>query len=751
MNEPSSSAAPPSAQPDAQQPDIGRWRPDEAWGTGHRVVGRGEADLSEARALLDEIPAGESRPDDSGPWVVEVAEDDELNTRVAESLLTVGDGVVGTRGSLEEDGPSTAPGAYLAGVYEPAKETSQALVSIRSWVNLSLPSWLEPGRRLLDLRRGVLWRVVESGRTTLLRSARWASAARPGTEVMVVDGPQSVLGAEERPTVTEHLQRPTISGGWVTGIVETSCARAGPQAGPDSTVTLSRVATVRSGTGKISDRLFSHRAARHVGVAGLFAEQCRAWAERWQKGDVEVVGEPELTLAARFALFQLQAAAADTGEVAVGARGLSGPAYAGHVFWDADVFVLPVLAATHPASARAMLEYRLRRLPAARAAARAGGRQGARFPWESAADGVDVTPRHGVDATGHVVPISTGDLEEHITADVAWATWQYASVTGDRRLLAGRLGDLVTETARYWASRLRLDDGGRAHIEKVTGPDEYHENVDDNAFTNIMAAWNLRRGAELLERRRGGRSGDLHQLRTQRREEAQRWRALADAMVTGFVPDLGRHRQFSGYDDLEPLVAADLGPVPLSADLVLGRERAARSQIIKQADVVMAHHLVPEAMPAGTLEVDLDYYLARTAHGSSLSPAVYASVAARAGRLDEAVNLLDLARRVDLDDLTGTTGAGLHMAALGGLWQALVFGFGGLRFSRPDDRVLRLDPRIPGHWRELRLRIVWHGNPLALRLRNDAVHVSTAEPIEVQTGDATTTVSPPGGWLGVER
>ena len=167
------------------------------------------------------------------------------------------------------------------------------------------------------------------------------------------------------------------------------------------------------------------------------------------------------------------------------------------------MFVLPVLAATHPAAARAMLEYRIRRLPAAREQARqaAGpGLRGARFPWESASRGNEVTPTQGIDGRGEVVTIRTGELEEHITADVAWAAWQLAAWTGDWEFLEGAGRPLLIETARYWAGRVRLDPAGVGHIDGVIGPDEYHEDVDDNAFTNQMAAWNMNRAADLVRR-----------------------------------------------------------------------------------------------------------------------------------------------------------------------------------------------------------------------------------------------------------
>ena len=224
----------------------------------------------------------------------------------------------------------------------------------------------------------------------------------------------------------------------------------------------------------------------------------RLGRRRWADAEVVIEGDPDAELAARFAVFHLLSAAVDTGETAVGARGLTGNAYAGHVFWDADVFVLPALAALRPAAARSMLEYRIRRLPAARAAARARGLRGARFPWESATDGTDVTPRQvRGEPPPELIPVNTGAREEHIVADVAWAAACYAAWTGDNEFLAGAGRELLVETARYWASRITRDPDGRGHLYGVMGPDEYHEVVDDNAYTNVMARWNLRQGADL--------------------------------------------------------------------------------------------------------------------------------------------------------------------------------------------------------------------------------------------------------------
>ena len=618
------------------------------------VAGDGErsgGDLhAEALSVFDRMAPAHAQPE----WVISVNGGSQPLRRVRESLFVVSDGTMGTRGSLEEDGPDTRPGLFVAGVYDHDPDSGQSLVVLPSWATLGVHGSLPPGTRMLDLRSGVLWREVHVGGKTILRTARWSCLDRPGTSVLVAEGDPEVL-AQGR--AHEVLDVPSALGGGVRGVIDT--VRADRDRGHSRAAHVVRTASYASGTHRVpgDDGLAErHRVARAIGPRALLEEQVAAWSARWESADIEVVGDPELTLAARFALFHLAGSVADHGEAAVGARGLSGPAYAGHVFWDSDVFVLPVMAATHPSSARAMLEYRARRLPAAARAAVTLGRRGARFPWESAREGDDVTPRTGVDERGELVPIRTGELEEHITADVAWAAWQAAAWTGRWSALDGRCRGLVVDTARYWASRIRTDAAGRGHIDGVIGPDEYHEDVDDNAFTNVMAAWNLRRGAELVERHVSG--SEL--------PEARQWRALADALVDGYDSTTGRHLQFRGFDELESIFVTDVGDVPVGADVVLGHERVARSQVVKQADVLMLHHLLPGSMPAGSLSRDMDYYLPRTAHGSSLSLPIHAALLARLGRLEEALELLDLARRIDLADLTGTTAEGLHLAGLAG-------------------------------------------------------------------------------------
>jgi trehalose/maltose hydrolase-like predicted phosphorylase len=315
------------------------------------------------------------------------------------------------------------------------------------------------------------------------------------------------------------------------------------------------------------------------------------------------------------------------------------------------------------------------------------------------------------------VPILTGQLEEHIVADIAWTALTYVAWTGDHDSEQGPVADLLVETARYWQSRVEVDSDGSRHIRGVIGPDEYHERIDDNAYTNVLARWNLTAAADIVERL--GMSLD---------DEAALWRTTSRHIADGYDTTRGIYEQFDGFFDLDEVMAASLGEPPLAADALLGRERIRRTQIIKQPDVVMLHHVVPDSMRPGTLERDLDFYLPRTSHGSSLSPAITASVLARAGRLEEACHWFGFAASFDFDDVSNTTAGGVHLATLGGLWQALAVGFFGLR---PSATGLYVDPHVPDEWGTVTIRIHVRGVPVEVEASGQRFAATAPVPITV--------------------
>lgn len=655
--------------------------------------------------------------------------------RVSEALMGLASGGVGTRAAAEED-PGAAPTVLASGVYRGTGPT-QELRPLPSWAGLRIEPASTRETHVLDLRTGVVLRE-ERDAAIPLRTLRFASATRPGVFALRAEGgrerlrsgPALQVPGDERARSGGHgsLRFASVGTDDERGAAVVAAVQ---RRGRDGAIgTVERVARYVTGSPRprVTEAVEDLEEADHAGFDRLLRHHRAAWARRWDEVDVRIPDDPELQRALRFSVFHLwglasgatsgQRAATSRG-LALGARGASGRGSRGHVSWDADTCVVPALAAIDPAASRAAVRYRLAGLPAAREHARRHGCAGARFPWQTAAGGEDVTPTTEL-LGARPAGIRTAEQEEHITADVAWAAVHHAMWTRDPQFLLGPARPLLVETARYWASRCRVDHDGRAHIDGVIGPDEYHDDVDDDAYTNIMARWNLRAAADVAER--AGVAVD----------EASRWRDLAGRIVDGLDPATGRHDQFAGYDALETLRL--VGPLcpPVAADVVLGQERVAATQVIKQPDVLLAHHLAPQEAGPSSLVPDLEYYGPRTAHGSSLSPGISAALLARAGRTAEAVEMLRTTVSLDLDDLTGTTVFGLHVAAMGAAWQAVLAGFAGVRAERG---VLHLAPRLPAFWSEFEIRFRALGRRLRLRVDRGVTTLTTDLPVVVSHED----------------
>jgi trehalose/maltose hydrolase-like predicted phosphorylase len=263
---------------------------------------------------------------------------------------------------------------------------------------------------------------------------------------------------------------------------------------------------------------------------------------------------------------------------------------------------------------------------------------------------------------------------------------------------------------------VQLGPDGRYHIAQVIGPDEYHEGVDDNAYTNVMAQWNLERGVEavhLLQERWSQRAVEVLARLQMKSAEPEQWRMIAERLYTGLDPRTGLFEQFRGYFDLEPIDLAAYEPRTAPMDVLLGRQRIQRSQVIKQADVVLLLALLWERFPPSVREANFRYYEPRTAHGSSLSPAVHALVAARLGDEDLAERYFRQGASIDLANNMGNAASGVHMGALGGLWQAAVLGCAGMAL-RPDG--LASAPNLLRPWRQLRFPVRWRGRALTVTI-----------------------------------
>ena len=443
--------------------------------------------------------------------------------------------------------------------------------------------------------------------------------------------------------------------------------------------------------------------ARYAGWDGLAADQRGYLDDFWDAADVEVDGDPVLQQAVRFGLFHVLQAGARSERRAIGAKGLTGPGYDGHAFWDTEGFVLPLLTYIAPHAAADVLRWRHSILGQARDRARTLGLAGAAFPWRTI---------HGEECSAYW-PAGTAAL--HLNAVIARAVDRYRQVTGDDSLEAECGLEILVETARLWVSHGHHDAGGVWHVDGVTGPDEYSSVADDNVFTNLMAARNLHAAVAACARR----PAEAARLGV-RPDEPQVWQAAADAVHVPYDERLGVHEQSTGFTRYAPW---NFGTEHPGEPLMLHAPyfQLYRRQVVKQADLVLAMHWCPERFTAEQKARNVDYYERITTRDSSLSACTQAVMCAEVGHLELAHDYAWEAALVDLRDLHANTRDGLHMASLAGAWSAVVEGFGGLR---EQGSVLALSPRLPDGITGLRFRLRHSGLRLLVEADHETVRVS---------------------------
>jgi alpha,alpha-trehalose phosphorylase len=454
-------------------------------------------------------------------------------------------------------------------------------------------------------------------------------------------------------------------------------------------------------------------AARLTGWDGLLAEQRAYLDEFWGRAGVEVEGDTEIEQAVRFALFHVLQAGARAEGRAIPAKGLTGSGYDGHSFWDTESFVLPVLTYTFPSAAADALRWRHSTLPVARQRAETLGLEGASFPWRTIA---------GEECSGYW---PAGTAAFHVDADIADAVVRYVDATGDDEFERDVGHDLLVETARLWLSLGHHDRDGAFRITGVTGPDEYSALADDNVYTNLMAQQNLRAAADVAERH-----PDAAQALGVRPEELTAWRLAAEAMYVAFDDVLGVHPQSLNFTTHEIWDFDATRPDQYPLFLHFPYFDIYRKQVVKQADLVLAMHLRPDAFTDEQKARNFAYYEGLTVRDSSLSAATQAVLAAEIGHLALAYTYLAETSLVDLHNLHNNTGSGLHLAALAGGWSALVAGFGGFRAQH--GRV-SFAPRLPAEITRLVFHLWYRQRGLRVSATADTATyaVVSGDPIEV--------------------
>lgn len=468
----------------------------------------------------------------------------------------------------------------------------------------------------------------------------------------------------------------------------------------DGTLTIDRVVALASArSGPVDLAVFDDAVADFDAIA---AGQRAAAEALWDSAALAIDGDDALTQALRFDLFQLHQSASRDPNHSIGAKGLTGEGYEGHYFWDAETFMLPVLALQAPDKARTLLAYRIGKLDRARAHARAlGHARGALYPWRTIA---------GDECSSHY---PTGSAQYHINGDIAYALALYVAATGDEGFRA-EAAETLFETARMWMEIGAFDArrGGAFCLYGVTGPDEYSALVDNDFYTNAIARRHLAYAAETAEWLRT--RGDLAALAGAiglDDSEIVDWQRAADAMWLPVDPVLGVHPQddaFLGRPELPGLASRDgHGPLLMRYHPMI----LFRHQVAKQGNVVQAMAMDLVDMPLSRQRRNFDYYARVTTHDSTLSSVSFAIIAARLGDEAAALDFLGECAFVDLEDRHGNTSHGLHMAALAGSWLVLAQGWGGLRLDGP---VPSFRPQLPAAWKAYRFRLQWRGSVIEL-------------------------------------
>lgn len=702
-------------------------------------------------------------------WLVTEDSFNSLKQHHAETIFTLGNGYLGTRGALEEGYPGDHRATFIHGVFDAAPIIVTELANAPDWLPLTVhlngerfsmdSGALESSQRALDLRTGLLTRTVRwrspSGQRATLVFERFASLANehllllrcrvtPENSSTVefragLNGNMDNEGlahwrwrGQARRDDVAYLHNQTRQSGielvsamrlrlnaerelWDVENAPTWVARL--EAAPGQTVTAEKIVAIYTTRDTAPTRLVDQAVNDVRACAGwdsAYEATATAWANEWARTDVVIEGDDEAQLALRFNLFQmLIAAPRHDDRVNIGAKTLSGFGYRGHAFWDTEVFMLPLFTYTAPHIAKNLLNYRYHTLPAARAKARANGFAGAQFAWESADTGEEVTPiwvPHFADKT-KLVRIWTGDIEIHISADIAYAAHQYWRLTGEDEWFIERGAELILDTAKFWATRAEWNaETGHYDYNDVIGPDEYHDHVDNNAFTNRMAQWNLQTALDTLEWLRAQAPATAATLCDQLQlnpPTLAHWRTVIEKIYLPVAPD-GLIEQFEGYFQRQDIDLAALEPRTRSAQALFGIEGCNETQIIKQPDVLMLQYLLRDHYATDVVRANYNYYDPRTdhTHGSSLGPAVMAIIACWMGYPEDAYEHFIRAARADLRDVRGNAGDGIHAASAAGTWQSIVFGFAGLRLTAQGWTT---NPHLPKHWKRVAFKFYQRG------------------------------------------
>ncbi|WP_341530763.1 beta-phosphoglucomutase [Nostoc sp. UHCC 0302] len=699
---------------------------------------------------------------------------EQLQSR--ETIFTIGNGYLGTRGSFEEGYADGLPATLIHGVYDDVPVVYTELANCPDWLPLIVivngdRFRLDQGEilsyeRKLDLHHGILSRSVRwrspSGKTIDIYFERFASLADQHIlgqrcQLTLVDCDAlievqaSINGYPENQGFNhwqELDQGKTDQGFWLyrrtrnsqieigmatmTTISGTEAAlqvnsapgyptaSAAFLATSQQTVTIEKIVIVFTSRDVNTPVSAAREKLAHLpDYTMLLNAHKKAWDEVWQECDILIEGDSTAAFAVRYNLFQLLIAAPrHDDKVSIPAKTLSGFGYHGHIFWDTEIFLLPFFIFIQPDVARNLLTYRYHTLNGARRKAAHEGYKGAMYAWESALTGDEVTPRWSLpnDFYGEDVRIWCRDREIHISADISYAVWWYWQATGDDEWMRDYGAEIILDTAIFWSSRVEFNyESERYEIRGVIGADEYHEFVHNNAFTNRIVQWHLEKALvvdDWLHHTFPERTAELEQKLQLTSKERSQWQEIVAKIWIPYNELAGLIEQFEGFFQLEDIDLAKYEPRDRSIQAILGIEETNKRQVLKQPDVLMLLYLMRQSKDfpynEKALQTNWDYYAPRTdiTYGSSLGPAIHAILASDLGESAVAYKHFIQAAMVDLEDTRGNTNQGIHGASAGGVWQAVVFGFGGVQLTENGPVA---NPHLPPNWTRLKFKLQWQG------------------------------------------
>ena len=455
--------------------------------------------------------------------------------------------------------------------------------------------------------------------------------------------------------------------------------------------------------------------AKGISFEQLAEEQARYLEKFWKAAAVTIEGEETIQQSMRFSLFHLLGSAGSNGSSYIPAKGLTGDGYEGHYFWDAEIYVLPFFSYTMPELAKKLLGFRYQTLEQAKERARLLSHRGALYPWRT------------IDGNECSAYFLAGTAQYHVNADIIYALEKYFLITGDFELLRDRIAEIVFETARFWTDLGCYVEGKGFCIHGVTGPDEYTALVDNNAYTNIMAEEHLRfacTAAKILEEEASDAFSALSDKLSLTEKEIDEWKQAADNMYVPYDRGRGLYPQDDSFFNKKVWDFKNTSKEKYPLLLHFHPLNIYRHQVLKQPDLVLALFLQSRRFSRAEKKRNFDFYEPLTTGDSSLGPCVQCIMAAELGYTDLAYSYFMKTARMDLDDINGNTADGIHLAALGGTWMSLIYGFAGLR---DDDGIMRFSPKLPASWKKLAFRLTTGGTLVEVTMTKDNTEYSLIE------------------------